>query len=246
MTVAVEDMRAMSDEQLQELYAADEPAALAEAARRDRAERGSQAREGIRAEWYDAAHAQYLAAEAETPREPALTVRVGYGIANRSACGLAARTSPKLRRAGSSGTSGRASPRLTVGEYARRMAIAKRAAREDTATGRQAAMIESSTDRGKDRGRRMTRGDFDTEMPLVLFEARRGQAQSRKQAQEAAGEPDLFSEPDEMRIGGEAMDDDTPVVAGGQRCEPASNGDRHGCAPARVAARTAASGRHTR
>ena len=43
--------------------------------------------------------------------------------------------------------------------------------------------------------RRMTRADFDAEMPLTLFEAA-GTRQSRKQAQKTATQPDLFS-PDE-------------------------------------------------
>ena len=38
----------------------------------------------------------------------------------------------------------------------------------------------------------MTRAEFDAEAPLVLFEAA-GTRQSRRQAQKAASEPDLFS-----------------------------------------------------
>ena len=40
--------------------------------------------------------------------------------------------------------------------------------------------------------RKMTRQDFDDRMPLVLFEAA-GTRQSRRQAQKAATQPDLFS-----------------------------------------------------
>ena len=43
--------------------------------------------------------------------------------------------------------------------------------------------------------RRMTRADFDAEMPLTLFEAA-GTRKSRKQAQ-APKPADLFSEPDD-------------------------------------------------
>lgn len=42
----------------------------------------------------------------------------------------------------------------------------------------------------------MQRSDFDAEAPLVLFETP-GTKASRKRAQAAATEPDLFSPPDE-------------------------------------------------
>ena len=56
-------------------------------------------------------------------------------------------------------------------------------------------MIES-TSTGKRPWAEMQRGDFDTSEPLVLFSAP-GTRASRKRAQETAGEPDLFSEPDD-------------------------------------------------
>ena len=71
MKVAVEDMRAMSDDELLGLYTAGEQAALTEAARRDQATVNAariaparQALDAIRAEWRDAAYADYLAAGA--------------------------------------------------------------------------------------------------------------------------------------------------------------------------------------
>lgn len=59
-------LRAMSDEQLAALYASDEAAAravLAECGRRDRIARLQEAQRRIYAEWYDAARAQYAAAD---------------------------------------------------------------------------------------------------------------------------------------------------------------------------------------
>jgi hypothetical protein len=69
MTMLALDVRAMPDEDLLSLYRSDEraaAAALAEVARRDRTDRAAVSRAAIRAEWYDAAYAQYLQAEAVT------------------------------------------------------------------------------------------------------------------------------------------------------------------------------------
>jgi hypothetical protein len=72
----VTSLRALSLDQLAELYGAGDDdtmaAVLAETERRDQAEQARRARSARRAvsgetaEWYDAAFAQYLAAEAET------------------------------------------------------------------------------------------------------------------------------------------------------------------------------------
>ena len=52
MSVATEDIRAMSDEELRAAWAADEDAsALAEARRRDQADRAARERAQIRDEW---------------------------------------------------------------------------------------------------------------------------------------------------------------------------------------------------
>jgi hypothetical protein len=63
-------LRTLTDDELLALYlaAADDAGrelALAEGARRDRLDRARRVSEAQRAEWHDAAHAQYLAADAE-------------------------------------------------------------------------------------------------------------------------------------------------------------------------------------
>ncbi len=63
------ELRALPDDALCGAYrSADDRAGrriLAEAARRDQADRHARLRAAVRAEWYDAMFAQYLAAEAE-------------------------------------------------------------------------------------------------------------------------------------------------------------------------------------
>ena len=134
MSVALQDMRAMSDEELRELYAADEPAALAEAARRDRADRAARAREQLRAEWYDAAYEQYLAADAECRGNLLSREGIAAGVTDEFSlwhgrADVAMRyASEELRDFWA------ASPRVTVGQYIAQRAAAMRAAREDIST----------------------------------------------------------------------------------------------------------------
>jgi len=134
VTVALQDMRAMSDEELRELYAADEPAALAEAARRDRADRAARSREQLRAEWYDAAYEQYLAADAECRGNLLSREGIAAGVTDEFSlwhgrADVAMRyASEELRDFWA------ASPRVTVGQYIAQRAAAMRAAREDVST----------------------------------------------------------------------------------------------------------------
>ena len=82
MTAAALDLRGLPDEDLLSLYRSDEDAAtaaLAEAARRDRTDRAAAARAAIRAEWYDAAYAQFLQAESVCRGQSAQPRRPGRG-----------------------------------------------------------------------------------------------------------------------------------------------------------------------
>lgn len=146
-TVTAPDIRGLADEELLSLFRSDErtaAAVLAEAARRDRADRAASKRGQLRAEWYDAAYAQFLAAE-EATRGNLLS---RDGIAARIAdpfslwsgrADLAERfASPELVEFWET------SPRVTVGEYMRQVATAHRTAREDITTD------EGSTDEAVD------------------------------------------------------------------------------------------------
>ena len=136
MSVATADMRAMSDEQLREAWAADEASpALAEARRRDQADRAARLREQLRAEWYDAAYQQYLAAE-EVCRGNLLSREgIAAGVTDEFSL-WHGRAEVAMRYASEElrdwwGTH----PRVTVGQYMTQRAAAMRAAREDTSTG---------------------------------------------------------------------------------------------------------------
>lgn len=83
MTVTALDVRTMPDEALLSLYRSDEraaAAALAEAARRDRTDRAAASRAALRAEWCDAAYADYLAAEAACNGELVNRADVAAGV----------------------------------------------------------------------------------------------------------------------------------------------------------------------
>lgn len=70
MTTVVADLRRASLDDLALMFASDNDdmrrAAMAEAKRRDQADRSCRARNAVSAEWFDFAHAQYLAAESAT------------------------------------------------------------------------------------------------------------------------------------------------------------------------------------
>jgi Protein of unknown function (DUF3631) len=135
VTVAVQDIRAMSDEELRAAWAADEASpAFAEARRRDQADRAAREREQIREEWKMAAHEQMLAAEAiccgnllsreglaHGPDDP---FSLWYGreeVARKYASWELNEFWDKY-------------PRVTIGQYITQRAAAMRAAREDTST----------------------------------------------------------------------------------------------------------------
>lgn len=133
MPVATVDMQAMSDEELRELFASDEgAAALAEAARRDQADKAARSREQIRAEWYDAAYEQYLAADAECRGN--LISRDGIAAGVNEAFSLWSGRADIAERYASEELNDfwRTSPRVTVTRYIDQRAAAMRAAREDT------------------------------------------------------------------------------------------------------------------
>ena len=134
MTVAALDVRAMPDETLLSLYRSDEraaAAALAEAARRDRTDRAAARRAALRAEWYDAAYQQYLAAEAITRGNLLSCEGLAAGVADPFS--LWHGRTDLAERYGSEelGAFWEKSPRITITEYARRMAASGRLARED-------------------------------------------------------------------------------------------------------------------
>ena len=134
MTVAALDVRAMPDETLLSLYRSDEraaAAALAEAARRDRTDRAAARRAALRAEWYDAAYQQYLAAEAITRGNLLSCEGLAAGVADPFS--LWHGRTDLAERYGSEELVAfwEKSPRITITEYARRMAASGRLARED-------------------------------------------------------------------------------------------------------------------
>ena len=137
MTAAALDLRGTSDEELLALYRSDEDAAtaaLAEAARRDRTDRAAAARAAIRAEWYDAAYAQFLQAEAVCRGNLLSREGLAAGIADpfslwHGPAAVAMKyASEELRDLWM------ISPRITITEYERQRAMAQRGAREDTIT----------------------------------------------------------------------------------------------------------------
>ena len=212
MTVAVEGMRAMSDEELLAAFRSDEQAAeaYAEAQRRDQVGKAARAREQIRAEWYDAAYAQYLAAESVCRGNLLSREGIASGIAEpfslwHGPAAVAMKyASEELRDFWA------ASPRLTVGEYARRMAMAKRAAREDTATREASDGERVDTDRraglAEDDPRGLRRGDASD----VVRSG--GDAQVAEAGAEDSGAAGSVQS-GRQRIGGEAMNTG-PIVAG--------------------------------
>ena len=135
MTVAALDLRAVPDEELLSLYRSDEraaAAALAEAARRDRTDRAAASRTALRAEWYDAAYQQFLAAEAQTRGK--LLSRDGLAAGVADPFSLWSGRADLAERYGSDELLEfwAANPRITITEYARQMAASGRLAREDS------------------------------------------------------------------------------------------------------------------
>ena len=136
MSVATQDIRAMSDEQLREAWAAGEDAsALAEARRRDQADKAARLREQLRDEWLMAAHEQMLAAEAECCGN--LLSREGLANGPDDPFSLWYGREEVARKYASWELNDfwDQHPRVTIGEYVRRARVANRLAREDTATG---------------------------------------------------------------------------------------------------------------
>jgi len=132
VSVTVEDVRGMSDEQLRERWAADADASvLAEARRRDQADRAARERAQVRAEWYDAAHEQFLAAEAQCCGNLLSRDGEAAGITNPFQL-WAGRADVAAKYASEElNDFWRVSPRVTIGEYIRQMQAGNRLARED-------------------------------------------------------------------------------------------------------------------
>ena len=134
MSVATVDMRDMSEDELLDLYRSGDTAALAEAKRRDQAAKAARDREQIRAEWYDAAYEQYLAADAECRGN--LISREGIAAGVNEAFSLWSGRTDVAERYASEELNDfwRVSPRVTITRYMEQRAAAMRAAREDTST----------------------------------------------------------------------------------------------------------------
>lgn len=138
MTAAVAeraDLRTLSLEDLAGLYdrGGDDTRAaiLAEATRRDRADRARDARRAVESAWYDAAFAQYLAAEQAT--NGYLLSRAGEAAGITDAFALWRGPERLAMRYGSEELLEfwRTTPRLTVGEYRRQLAAERRAERAE-------------------------------------------------------------------------------------------------------------------
>jgi hypothetical protein len=143
VSVATQDMRGMSDEELRELFASDEAAsALAEAERRDQAdqevarlrartEKARQAQRAIQDEWYEAAYEQYLAASRAC--RGSLLSREGMAHGPRDEFGLwSHRTADAMRWASDELREfWETWPRVSLQAYTRQRAAAIRAAKAD-------------------------------------------------------------------------------------------------------------------
>ena len=154
MTVAVEDMRAMSDEELLAAFRSDEQAAeaYAEAQRRDQAAANAariaparQALDAIREEWHEAALAHYAAARASMTCKGTMFSPEGFANGPADEFSLWTVRDSDARRWASRELREwwDLHGRLTVGKYAKQRADAIRAAQEDTAT-REASDGETS------------------------------------------------------------------------------------------------------
>ena len=185
MTVAVEDMRAMSDEELLGLYAAGEEAALTVAAERDQATANAariapahRAQEAIREEWHNQALADYAAARASMTCKGTMFSPEGFANGPADEFSLWTVRDSDARRWASRELREwwDLHGRLTVGKYAKQRADAIRAAREDTAT------REAGSDEGFDRRAglaEMRRAEFDMSAALGAVRERRRQGASR-------------------------------------------------------------------
>ena len=133
MSVATVDMQAMSEDELLDLYRSGDTGALAEAKRRDQAAKAARDREQIRAEWYDAAYEQYLAADRECRGN--LISREGIATGVNEAFSLwSGRADVAMKYASEElNDFWRVSPRVTITRYMEQRAAGMRAAREDTA-----------------------------------------------------------------------------------------------------------------
>ena len=133
MSVATQDIRAMSDEELRAAWAADEDAsALAEARRRDALDKRLRASAAIRDEWEEAAYAQYLLADAECRGN--LFSAAGKTAGGADEFSLWRHSAADAKRFASEELNEwwLHTPRLSVQAYMRQRARAMRAAREDT------------------------------------------------------------------------------------------------------------------
>ena len=219
MTVAVEDMRAMSDEELLGLYAAGEEAALTVAAERDQATANAariaparQALDAIREEWHEAALAHYAAARASMTCKGTMFSPEGFANGPADEFSLWTVRDSDARRWASRelrewwGLHGR----LTVGKYAKQRADAIRAAREDTATGEAGSDDRERVDRETAVGRDWA-GNVRHEHSAGTGEPVRTDRKPREAEAGPATGP--VRPAGRQRIGGEAMDT-APIVAG--------------------------------
>jgi hypothetical protein len=137
VTVATADMQDMTDTELLAAFRTDEHAAAArtEAARRDQADKAARERETIRAEWRDAAYADYLAAAASMTCKSTMFSAEGMANGPADEFGLWSGREDLARRWASPELCEwwDEHPRLTISRYVEQRAAAQRAAREDTA-----------------------------------------------------------------------------------------------------------------
>jgi hypothetical protein len=157
------DMRAMTDTGLLKAYRADEhqqAAVLSEAARRDRADHAARLRAAVRAEWYDAMFAQYLAAEAECRGNLLSREGLREGIADP----ISLWTGPRDRAMRLASEELRdywlVHPRMTITEYLRQRSRAGRIARAEHREARFCIDTEGTITDGQDgNGPRLARDD---------------------------------------------------------------------------------------
>ena len=137
------DLRSLPDDELLALYQvgddAEQAAALAEAARRDRAERARKVRQATHAEWYDAAFAQYLAAEAECRGHMFSAHGKEHGPADAFSLWRMPERQALKHASEDLQNHWLDHPRLTFAEYKRQLAAAKRQARDERDLARGAA-----------------------------------------------------------------------------------------------------------
>jgi hypothetical protein len=130
------ELRAASLDQLASMLDACEvgspayQAILAECARRDRADAARRARRAVNAEWYDAAYAQQLAAEAQTRGNLLSPLALAEGIEEPGVLWTGSEAWAWLRASEELRNYWLEHPRLTVTQYRRQLAGARRGARD--------------------------------------------------------------------------------------------------------------------